>query len=83
MIKGSGGVLGLLTPDVESALRRWEISAPDVARLISEYEQHAGLDSNRSSGKHHEDYLSFQEMYLTDVSNLYSLLFLTFVTHLK
>ena len=30
VIKGAGGVICLLTPDMESALRRWEITAPDV-----------------------------------------------------
>ena len=72
VIKGAGGVIGLLTPDMESALRRWEITAPDVGRLIAEYEHHAGLDSNHSSGKHHEDYLSFQEMFFSDVNKVYA-----------
>ena len=43
VIKGAGGVIGLLTPDMEPALRRWEIAAPDVGRLIAEYE-HLALD---------------------------------------
>ena len=72
IIKGAGGVVGLLTPDMESALRRWEVAGPDVSRLISEYENIHGLNSEGLKGKHHEDYLSFQKVFFKDVTNVYN-----------
>ena len=36
MIKGSGGAIGILSSDSESALRRWEVAEPDVGGLLEE-----------------------------------------------
>ena len=49
-IKGVGGAVGLLSPDMDSALRRWEVAGPEVCRLLSEYEQLHHLDNDHSSG---------------------------------
>ena len=36
-IKGAGGAIGLLSSDMESALWRWDVAAPDICRLVGEY----------------------------------------------
>ena len=36
-IKGAGDTIGLLSSDLKSALRRWEVAGLDVSRLLSEY----------------------------------------------
>ena len=53
-IKGAGGVIDLFSSDIESALRRRDVAAPDICRLVSEYEQLCkvkGNDVNESTTK--------------------------------
>ena len=39
IIKGVGGDVGLLSKDMHSAERRWEVTCPEVCRLLEEYER--------------------------------------------
>ena len=60
IIKGVGGAAGLLSMDMDSALRRWKVAIPEVCRLLKEYERLYNITSNENKGKHHEDYTEFQ-----------------------
>ena len=51
IIKGVGGVVGLLSADMDSALRRWEVAGPDVCILLGEYESMNGLDGSNNITK--------------------------------
>ncbi len=39
MVKGSGGAIGLIGNP--GALRRWMVAGPEIARLTTEFEEHA------------------------------------------
>ena len=71
-IKGAGGAVGLLSSDLESALRRWEVAGPDVSRLLNEFEEvyYSKGNTDESKVKHHEDYPGFQESFFRDFSNV-------------
>ena len=69
--KGVAGAVGLLSPDSDSALRRWEVAGPEVCRLLSEYEELHNLYPEKKGGKHHEDYPEFQKTFFHDVQNLH------------
>ena len=69
-IKGAGGAIGLLSSDMESALRRWEVAAPDICRLVGEYEELYKVKGNDVNKKHHEDYTAFQKTFFSDVVNV-------------
>ena len=73
IIKDVGGAVGLLTPDMDSALRRWEVAGPEVSRLLNEYEnQNKIVDKEHmDEKKHHEDYPGFLKLFLRDVNKLY------------
>ena len=72
VIKGAGGASDLLNRGDDSALLRWEVCSPELARLILEYED--CLDKNdipaESKSKHHEDNESFNKRFSCDVSRL-------------
>ncbi len=62
IIKGSGGATDLLNKVDDSALLRWEVCNPEVARLLLEFED--SMDDNPqveiSKAKHHEDNDNFK-----------------------
>ena len=72
VIKGAGGASDLLNKEDDSALLRWEVCSPELARVILEFED--CLDRNEipadSSTKHHEDNESFNQRFSSDVSRL-------------
>ena len=72
VIKGAGGASNLLNKDNDSALLRWEVCNPEIARMILEFED--CLDRNdipaESSSKHHEDNASFNKRFSSDVDRL-------------
>lgn len=70
-IKGVGGAIGLLSQDMDSALRRWEVAGPEVCRLLSEYERLHNIIPNENKGKHHEDYPEFQKTFFCDIQKLF------------
>ena len=72
VIKGAGGASDLLNKEDDSALLRWEVCSPELARVILEFED--SLDKNEipaeSSRKHHEDNETFNQRFSSDVSRL-------------
>ena len=67
-VKGSGGAIGLTTDP--SALRRWMVAGPEVARIIVEFEDHANITQEVDKHLHHEQYCSAQQKFQKDVSSL-------------
>ena len=72
VIKGAGGASDLLNKEDDSALLRWEVCSPELARVILEFED--CLDRNDipadSNTKHHKDNESFNKRFFSDVSRL-------------
>ena len=66
--KESGGAIGLTTDPV--ALRRWMVAGPEVARIVTEFEQYAIKAQDASKQLHHEQYLSVQCAFQKDVQSL-------------
>ena len=73
VIKGQGGSASVLNSQNDSALIRWEICGPEVARIVSEFEELIDnyCSSVRSSGtKHHEDNENFRTKFLKDSTSV-------------
>ncbi len=67
-VKGDGGAVGLT--DNPSALRRWMVAGPEVARVIGEFEN-ADLHWNtRVDTRHHDQATSVQISFAKDVCSL-------------
>ena len=61
-LSGNGGIVGL-TED-EDKFRRWQICSPEVARVVSKFEDITVLKGNvHSEFHHHEDSKTFQEKF--------------------
>ena len=59
---GNGGIVGL-TED-EDKFRRWQICSPEVARVVSEFEDITMLKGNEHfEFHHHENFKAFQEKF--------------------
>ena len=71
IIKGVGGAVALLSKDMDSALRRWEVAGPEVYGLLEEHERLYNITSNENKGKHHEDYTEFQKTFFNDTQKLF------------
>lgn len=67
MIKGEGGAVGL-TED-PAALRRWMIAGPEVARVVTEFEE-TFIKSNTEDTRHHEQIPGVQSSFAKDVRAL-------------
>ena len=72
VLKATGGAAGLLTQDIDAALRPWEIVCREVVRLLSEYEKCHNIGPEIDNGKRHGDYPAFHEIFFTDVNNLFN-----------
>jgi len=70
LAKGEGGAVGLT--DNPSALRRWMVSGPEIARIINEFEASMVTEcpETEQSAKHHEDTRSLQSLFYRDVVSL-------------
>ena len=66
-IKGEGGVVGL-TED-PAALRRWMLAGPEIARVISEFEEFL-LNNGKTVTRHHEQAAHYQSTFAKDVNAL-------------
>ena len=67
-VKGDGGAVGLTKNP--SALQRWMITGPEVARVIGEFEKSA-IPENRSVDTHHHDQTAnVQISFAKDVGSL-------------
>ena len=65
-IKGDGGAVGLT--DNPSALRRWMVAGPEVARLIEEFQD--SKQDRPQTTKHHDQLSSVQTAFLKDVQSM-------------
>ena len=75
MVKGDGGAVGLT--ENPSALRRWMISGPEIARIVNEFEvgvQMGKGNDKKSSTKHHEEARSTQLSFFKDTRSLVAVL---------
>ena len=76
IIKGVGGCSSILNREDDSALIRWEICQPEIARLVSEFENtiHGGEFNKGTveSSKHHEDNRAFKKTFSSDVKSVLS-----------
>ena len=63
MVKGCGGTVGLTKNP--SALRRWMVSGPEVAMLVT-----STRSATESGEKHHEEAPSLQSAFHKDVTSL-------------
>ena len=72
VIKRAGEASDLLNKEYDSALLRWEVCSPKLARVTLEFED--CLDRNdipvESSNKYHEDNESFNQRFSSAVSRL-------------
>ena len=68
MVKGDGGAVGLT--ENPCALRRWMISGPEMARLVSEFEASMTTEVEVQGADHHEVQRSFQVSFFKDVKSL-------------
>ena len=68
MVKGDGGTVGLT--ENPSALRRWMISGPEMARIVSEFEASMTTEVEVQGADHHEVQRSFQVSFFNDVKSL-------------
>ena len=67
VVKGEGGAVG--QTENPGALKRWMISGPEIARIVSEFEK---TTSSRSADslKHHEQSYSHQAAFCKDVQSV-------------
>ena len=68
LLKGTSGVIGLT--ENQSAFRRWQVGAPELVRIVEEFEE--SLKGNHRNEKihHHEQTSSIQETFHNQVSSL-------------
>ena len=67
-VKGDGGAIGLT--DNATALRRWMVAGPEVARVIVEFEDFNMHPRNHEEPRHHEETPSVQNTFARDVRSL-------------
>ena len=67
-VKGDGGAVGLTQNP--QALRRWMVSGPEMARLISEFQASMEKPEKKSNHKHHEQTQSIQMEFFNQVKAL-------------
>ena len=76
IIKGQGGASNFLNLENESAPIRWETCDPEIARVVSEFEEYLNDESSpshcSSTLKHHEDNEQFRMNFSKDVNTLYN-----------
>lgn len=72
IIKGSGGVIGLI--DNQTALRRWMLAGPELARMVEEFEsEYVGdveEDISDDASYHHEETFSAQQYLFKHVRSM-------------
>lgn len=67
-VKGDGCAVGLT--ENPSALRRWMVAGPEVARVIAEFEASSSHQNKTQDMRHHEQTESVQIKFLRDVRGL-------------
>jgi len=69
-VKGVGGAVGLT--ENADALRRWMVAGPEVARVVTEFEQASGCHEDYNVFRHHEQTPAQQIAFIKQVSSLVS-----------
>ncbi len=72
LIKGEGGAVGLT--DNPSALRRWMVAGPEVARVIEEFHNQQYHCGGEVTIHHHDQTSSVQDAFAKDVHSLISVM---------
>ncbi len=75
MVKVSGGAIGLTGN--EGALRCWMVAGPEIARIITEFEEqgmHSQYDAGNSGNRHHDQQPSMQSVLLKEVGAIVTVL---------
>ncbi len=73
IVKQSGGAIGLTTNS--SALRRWMVAGPEVARMVTELEKCVmGTQASVGDHSHHEQCASVQTAFISEVASLTAVL---------
>ena len=67
-VKGDGGAVGLT--ENPAALKRWMLAGPDIARVISEFQDTMDYGIPESDTKHHEQMKGTQNAFCRDVKAL-------------
>jgi len=67
-VKESGGAIGLTTDPL--ALRHWMVAAPEVVRIVGEFEEYVNITQEDAKHLHHEQYCSVQQKFQKDVNSL-------------
>ena len=67
-VKGDGEAIGLTNN--ATALRRWMVAGPEVARVIVEFEDFNMHPRNQQETRHHEETPSVQNTFARDVASL-------------
>ena len=67
-VMGGGGAIGLT--DNATALRRWMVAGPEVARVIVEFEDFNMHPRTQEETRHHEEIPSVQNTFARDVRSL-------------
>ncbi len=68
-VKGDGGAVGLTTQNV-TALQRWMVAGPEMARLINEFQESMKKNERVSDFRHHEQCHSMQLTFFDQVKAL-------------
>ena len=68
LVKGDGGAVGLT--ETPSAMRRWMIAGPRIARVISEFEASESSGITKVDTSHHDQTASVQRAFARDVRSL-------------
>ena len=75
VIKGQGGASSVLNLQNDSALIRWETCGPEVAQIVSQFEEllkdESEMSSDSTAFKHHEDNEQFRAKFSKDVDSVY------------
>lgn len=65
VVKESGGVIGLTNNP--GALRRWMVASPEVARIVTEFEECA-MKTHSKDNRHHDQHQGVQTAFHKDVT---------------
>ena len=68
IIKAEGGAVGLM--ENPAALTRWMTAGPEVARVVTEFEENVEPSIDNVNADHHDQKKSNQKLFMKDVSSL-------------
>ena len=68
VMKGDGGTVGIT--ENPSALKRWMVAGPEMARIIGEFESEMETEHSNQEPRHHEQTPATQKTFLKEVRSL-------------